>query len=395
MNNTRTSTSSVSDRPDPLFEPVALGALRLHHRIVMAPLTRMRATQPGDIPNGLMARYYRQRTTSGGLIVSEATQISPSGKGYVCTPGIHNTAQVKGWRRITDAVHEGGGLIVLQLWHVGRISHSSLLPGTKLPVSASPVAASGLVSNSEGTLVPFETPRALEIGEIPALIKDYRKGAENARKAGFDGVEIHSANGYLLDQFLQDGTNHRGDIYGGSIPNRARLLLEVVETAISVWGADRVGVRLSPFGTFNDMQDSNPVALFTHVIRELNQRQIAYLHLVEPRADSVEGAAYSAPEVTKLFRSEFKGKLISAGGFAPATAREAVFSGYTDAIAFGRWFISNPDLPDRIARSAPLNPYDRTTFYGGSERGYTDYPALGAPGQSRTAAAPDVRTAPV
>ena len=375
------SVSIANNSVDPLFAPLELGALHLRHRVVMAPLTRMRTTQPGDIPNGLMANYYRQRATPGGLIVSEATQVTPYGKGYPATPGIYKTEQVQGWCRVTDAVHSVGGLMVLQLWHVGRISHSSLLPGGVQPMAPSPVAAAGQATRADGTNVPFETPRALDLDELPHVIEQFRRGAENAKDAGFDGVEIHSANGYLLDQFLQDGTNRRTDAYGGSVANRARLLLEVTEAVGSVWSADRVGVRLSPYGTFNDMHDSNPLPLFTHVIRELSNRRIAYLHLVEPRssdASSPEQAASNAPDAAKLFRSSFAGKLIGAGGFTAESARDAVVAGSADAVAFGRLFISNPDLPARIRQNAQLNPYDRSTFYGGTERGYIDYPMLGS-----------------
>ncbi len=382
MSHQTQSVSFPSNSVDPLFIPVELGALRLSHRVVMAPLTRMRTFQPGDIPSDLMATYYRQRATPGGLIVSEATQVTPYGKGYPATPGIYKTEQVQGWRRITDAVHSVGGLMVLQLWHVGRISHSSLLPGGVQPMAPSPIAAAGQATRADWTNVPFETPRALDLDELPHVIEQFRRGAENAKDAGFDGVEIHSANGYLLDQFLQDGTNRRTDAYGGSVANRARLLLEVTEAAISVWGANRVGVRLSPYGTFNDMHDSDPVPLFTHAIRELSNRRIAYLHLVEPRssdASSSEQAASNAPDAAKVFRSSFAGKLIGAGGFNPDSARDAVVAGTADAVAFGRLFISNPDLPARIRQKAQLNPYDRSTFYGGTEKGYTDYPTLGSP----------------
>lgn len=362
-----------------LFSPLRVGAYELSHRVVMAPLTRMRSQQPGNIPTSLNATYYGQRSTPGGLIIAEATQISPSGQGYPGTPGIHSPEQIAGWRLVTDAVHDKGGLIFLQLWHVGRISHPSHQPNGILPVAPSAIRPEGSTLNASWEMVPFETPRALDISEIPGLIDDYRAAAANALAAGFDGVEIHSANGYLLDQFLQDKTNTRTDAYGGSIPNRVRLLLEVVDAVIGVWGADKVGVRLSPYGTFNDMGDSNPVELFTHAIASLSERGIAYLHLVEPRSSSSGGSDevnHNAPEVANLFKSSFAGTLIAAGGFTGESASQSVMEGKADAIAFGRMFISNPDLPHRLKLGVSLNRYDRATFYGGSEQGYTDYPSL-------------------
>ncbi len=359
-----------------LFDPLALGALTLPNRIIMAPLTRMRAQQPGNIPHQLNAEYYAQRA-SAGLIISEATQISPQGQGYPATPGIHTPEQVSGWRKVTDAAHAAGGRIVLQLWHVGRISHSSFQPGGGMPVAPSAIAPTGKVLTAQWKQAPYETPRALETSELPGLVQDYRNAAENARAAGFDGVEIHSANGYLLDQFLQDGSNRRTDAYGGSIENRARLLLEVTDAVISVWGKDRVGVRLSPYGTFNDMHDSDPVRLFTYVLEQLSRRGIAYAHLIEPRATSAGGSdsvLENAPRTAEIFRTSFTGAFISAGGYSGETAEQAVASGHADAVAFGRLFIANPDLPERLRRHLPLNRYDRSTFYGGTEKGYTDYP---------------------
>lgn len=364
-----------------LFVPLRVGALELSHRVVMAPLTRMRAGQPGNIPVALNATYYGQRATPGGLIIAEATQISPEGQGYPATPGIYSPEQVFGWQLVTDAVHQKGGLIFLQLWHVGRISHSSLQPGGKLPVAPSAIQPAGEAYTAAWQTVPFETPRALETNEIPALIDDYRRAAVNARAAGFDGVEVHSANGYLLDQFLQDRTNHRSDGYGGSIESRTRLLLEVVDAVTEVWGADRVGVRLSPYGTFSDMGDSDPVALFTHVISKLSARRIAYLHLIEPRS-SASGMSdevnQQAVDAGSLFRGAFDGPVIGAGGFSRETAETTLRAGKADAVAFGRLFISNPDLPERFRLDAPLTPYNRATFYGGTEEGYTDYPFAAA-----------------
>lgn len=359
-----------------LFEPLQLGDLTLQNRIIMAPLTRMRAKQPGNIPHALNAEYYAQRATAG-LIISEATQISQQGQGYPATPGIHSLEQVAGWQLVTDAVHQKGGKIFLQLWHVGRISHSSFQPGGALPVAPSAIKPAGKVISAERKQVEYETPRALEINEIKAIIDDYRKACENAQQAGFDGVEVHGANGYLLDQFLQDGANQRTDSYGGSIANRARLLLEVVEAAVSVWGKERVGVRLSPYSLLNYMSDSDPIALFSYVMEELDARQIAYVHMIEPRASTAGGSdavAANVPCTCELFRQKFSRVFISAGGYTPDTAKQAVDSGLVDAVAFGRLYIANPDLPERIKVNAALNKYNRATFYGGAEKGYTDYP---------------------
>lgn len=362
-----------------LFDPLDVGDLTLNNRVILAPLTRMRSRQPGNIPWDLNAEYYAQRA-SAGLIISEATQIAPLGQGYPGTPGIHTDEQVAGWRHVTDAVHRAGGLMFLQLWHVGRISHSSFHPDEGLPVAPSAVKPSGEVLIADWTMAPYETPRALETDEIPGVIAQYAAAAQRAKEAGFDGVEVHGANGYLLDQFLQDGSSRRSDAYGGSIENRARLLLEVVDAVVGVWSRERVGVRLSPYGTFNDMHDSDPVALFTHVLERLSDRGIAYVHMIEPRATSAGGGdaiLEAAPCTSELFRPLFDGVFISAGGYDREGALEAVASGRADAIAFGRAFIANPDLPERLRQNAPLNPYDRSTFYGGDARGYTDYPAMG------------------
>lgn len=361
-----------------LFDSLSVGDITLPNRVVMAPLTRMRSKQPGNIPGELNAQYYAQRA-SAGLIISEATQISQQGQGYPATPGIYSEEQVAGWKLVTDAVHKEGGRIFLQLWHVGRISHRSHQPGEALPVAPSAIKPSGGTFSAQWKPVEFETPRALETSEVKEIIQQYRVAAQNAKAAGFDGVEVHGANGYLLDQFLQDGSNQRTDEYGGSIENRARFLLAVVDEAIAVWGKGRVGVRLSPYGTFNDMKDSNPVALFTHVLGQLDNRGIAYAHIIEPRSSNAggqDGNIQDAPHAAELFRQAFTGVLISAGGYDRQDALRAVESGVADAVAFGRLFISNPDLPERLQKDAELNKYNRATFYGGAEKGYTDYPRL-------------------
>ncbi|MDX1975224.1 MAG: alkene reductase [Rickettsiales bacterium] len=361
-----------------LFDTLTLGDITLSNRIIMAPLTRMRSKQPGNIPHALNAEYYAQRA-SAGLIVSEATQISQQGQGYPATPGIHSPEQIEGWKLVTEAVHEQRGKIFLQLWHVGRISHSSHQPNDGLPVAPSAIKPTGKVFTADWKQVDYETPRALETLEIAGIVADYKKASENAKAAGFDGVEVHGANGYLLDQFLQDGSNKRTDNYGGSIENRTRLLLEVVDAVVAVWGKGRVGVRLSPYGTFNDMDDSDPIALFNYVLDQLSKRGIAYVHMIEPRATSAGGSdavAQSAPSTSQIFRKSFKGAFISAGGYDAENAKQAVESGEVDAVAFGRHFIANPDLPERIKTLATLNKYNRATFYGGAEKGYTDYPFL-------------------
>jgi N-ethylmaleimide reductase len=358
-----------------LFDPIQLGDLTLANRIFMAPLTRMRSLQPGNVPYALNAEYYAQRA-SAGLIISEATQISQQGQGYPGTPGIHSDEQLAGWRQVVDVIQAKGGKIFLQLWHVGRISHSSHQPEGKPPVAPSAIKPTGKVMTASWKQADYEVPHALEIAEIQAILNDYRHACLQAKSAGFDGVEVHGANGYLLDQFLQDGTNHRTDEYGGSIANRARFLLEVVTIANEIWGSGRVGVRLSPYGTFNDMSDSDPVALFSYVLEQLSALKIAYIHMIEPRATSAGGSDAvnaQAPSSSQLFRRKFSGTFISAGGYNPELARAAVGSGEVDAVAFGRFFISNPDLVERIRLGKDLSPYNRATFYGGAEKGYTDY----------------------
>ena len=346
-----------------LFDPIQIGALRLPNRIIMAPLTRSRASAQ-RIPNALMAEYYSQRATAG-MIISEATSVTAMGVGYADTPGIWSQAQVEGWKLVTQAVHESGGRILLQLWHVGRISDPMFLGGA-LPEAPSAIPAAGPVSLVR-PLKSFVTPRALELDEIPGIVKAYRGGAENAQVAGFDGVEIHGANGYLLDQFLHDKSNHRTDIYGGSIENRARLLLEVTDAAISVWGAGRVGVHLAPRGDMHDMGDSEPVALFEFVARELGSRRIAFICARESL-----GANRLGPELKKAFG----GVLIANERFDLETAEQALAAQEADAIAFGVLFIANPDLPRRLELNAPLNQADASTFYAGGSKGYTDYPIL-------------------
>ncbi len=375
-----------------LFTQLHVGTSELAHRVVMAPLTRMRAEQPGNVPGSLSATYYGQRASRGGLIITEATQVSPEGQGYPATPGIHSLEQTAGWRRVTDAVHAKGGLIFLQLWHVGRISHRSHQPNGAQPIAPSPVRPEGMAFTASREMAPFETPREIGISEIPSVIDPYRNGARNAMMAGFDGVELHAANGYLPDQFLRDGTNRRTDRYGGSFDNRARFLFETLEAISGVFGTDRVGVRLSPFGTFNDMSDSDPAGLFSYVIRRLGTMRLAYLHLIEARADEAEEVkpGWSMPGVAPtaaLFRTLYPGVLIGAGGFTPDTATAAIDGGIVDAVAFGRSFISNPDLPRRLELNAPLNPYDRTTFYSPGAEGYIDYPALADESADESAAA--------
>lgn len=347
-----------------LLEPLRVGALQLRNRVIMAPLTRSR-TAADRVPNDLMRDYYVQRA-SAGLILTEATAVTPMGVGYADTPGIWSDEQVQGWSRITRAVHEAGGRIVLQLWHVGRISDPIFLDGA-LPVAPSAIAAKGHVSLVRPKR-DYVTPRALDRSEIPGVIEAYRKGAENAQRAGFDGVQLHGANGYLLDQFLQDGSNSRDDDYGGPIEYRARLMLEATDAAIGVWGADRVGMHLAPRSDSHDMGDSDPAATFGYVARELGKRGIAFLCARE----SVDGATRLGPQL----KAAFGGVYIANEGFTRETAQQVLDAGEADAVAFGRDFIANPDLPRRFAEHAALNPWDTSTFYVGGERGYTDYPSL-------------------
>jgi len=350
-----------------LFDPLTVGALHLPNRIVMSPLTRSRATPDTRVPVPLMAEYYAQRATAG-LIISEATSVDPMGVGYAATPGIWSDEQTEGWKPVTKAVHDAGGRIFLQLWHVGRISEPSFLGG-KPPVSASAVAAKGDVSLLRPKR-PFPVPRALETDEIPGVIAAYRKGAENAKAAGFDGVELHGANGYLLDQFLQDSTNRRADAYGGTREKRARLMLEATDAVIEVWGADRVGMHLAPRADSHDMGDSDRLATFTYVARELGKRRIAFICAREARKEDSIG-----PQV----KAALGGVYIVNEGFTKETAEQALADGIADAVAFGKLIIANPDLVARFKTNAPLNDWDMPTFYSGGAKGYTDYPALGRP----------------
>ena len=350
---------------DPLYTPLQAGALLLPNRLVMAPLTRCRASA-GRVPNALMAEYYAQRSAFG-LILSEATAVSPQGVGYPNTPGIWSAAQIAGWQLVTAAVHQAGGRILMQLWHVGRISDPFYLDGA-LPVAPSAIAAAGHVSLLRPTK-DFVTPRALATAEIAGIVEDYRRGAENARAAGFDGVEIHAANGYLIDQFLQDSTNHRSDAYGGTLENRARFLLEVTDAVVSVWGAERVGVHLAPRGDAHDMGDSNLSGVFHHAASELGKRHLAFLCARESHAQ---------PALGPSLKQAFGGVFIANENFTADSAREALRSGTADAVAFGKAAIANPDLVARLRCGAPLNPPDPATFYGDGPAGYTDYPFLTA-----------------
>jgi N-ethylmaleimide reductase len=363
-----------------LFSRLKIGPYQLTHRLVMAPLTRMRAARPSLAPRPLNADYYAQRATQGGLIIAEASPVTATGFGNPGVPGIYSDDQVNGWREVVDAVHAEGGFIFLQLWHVGRVSHSSFQPGGALPVAPSAVAISTeyKAMTADGKAVAYETPRALETSEIPEIVAAFRQAAINAKAAGFDGVEVHGANGYLIEQFLQSRNNLRTDQYGGSVENRVRFLMEVMRAVIDVWGADRVGVRLSPYGVANDSGEPDPMPLYTHAIRSLNPLGLAYLHFIEPRSSGAGRAEVNwqnVPSAMVLFRPIWKGVLISAGGFTGEAADAAIAAGHADAIAFGRIFISNPDLPRRLQHGYPLTPYNRATFYGGEDKGYTDYPA--------------------
>ncbi|MEY2619867.1 MAG: hypothetical protein RL522_2869 [Pseudomonadota bacterium] len=363
-----------------LFDPAQAGDLQLPNRVVMAPLTRNRA--PGAQPNALMARYYAQRA-SAGLLITEATPISHQGQGYADVPGLYTEAQAAGWRQVTDAVHAQGGRIVVQLWHVGRISHTSLQPGGGAPVAPSAIAAQAktyLIEEGKGQFVQVSTPRALDITELPGLIEDYRRAARAARgPAGFDGVEVHSANGYLLDQFLKRGANQRTDAYGGSIENRARLLLEVMQAIVAEIGGGRTGIRLSPVTTSNGIHDPDPQPLFEYVVRALAPLGLAYVHVVEGAtggAREVEDRPFDYEALRRAYRDAGgRGAWMVNNGYDGTLAGQAL-SGGADLVAFGRRFIANPDLVERLRQGAPLNPPDVTTFYGGGEKGYTDYPTL-------------------
>ena len=346
-----------------LFDPVELGELTLPNRVVMSPLTRCRAGKD-RVPNALMAEYYTQRA-SAGLIISEATSVTPMGVGYPDTPGIWSDQQVEGWKQVTRAVHDGGGRILLQLWHVGRISDPMYLEGEQ-PVAPSAIAPAGHVSLARPKK-EYVVPRALEPEEIPAIVEAYRRGAENAQRAGFDGIEVHGANGYLLDQFLQTATNQRSDDYGGSLENRARLLLDVTDAAVSVWGPGRVGVHLAPRCDAHDMGDDNPAATFGYVAEELGKRRIAFIFTREH---------FNAPVLTPALKKAFKGSLVANEMFTRQSADQLIKDGIADAVAFGKAYIANPDLVERFRKDAPLNKLDTATMYGGGAKGYTDYPSL-------------------
>ena len=352
-----------------LFSPVKLGSIAMSNRMVMAPLTRNRSSMEG-VPQDINVTYYEQRATAG-LIITEATPISAMGHGYPLLPGIYTDAQVDGWKKVTDAVHAKGGKIVIQLWHVGRISHPTLLNGAT-PVAPSAVKPAGKAFTFNG-LVDYVEPRALDASEFPGIVADYVQASKNAIKAGFDGVEIHSANGYLLDQFLRDGSNKRGDIYGGSIENRARFLMEVTKAVVDAIGSDKVGLRLSPVNPFNDMKDSNPQAVFNYVTEQLNQFNLAYLHVVE---GGIHGGgvadAFDFDAMRKLCKSPYIANL----SYDKARGNAAIASGHADAVAYGVPFIANPDLVERFRQDASLNEADSKSFYGGTEKGYTDYPTL-------------------
>ena len=354
-----------------LFSPAQLGAISLKNRIVMAPLTRSRTPKENGVPQPMNVIYYQQRATSG-LIVTEATPISAMGHGYPFLPGIYTDEQVAGWKKVVDAVHAKGGKMVLQLWHVGRISHPSLLPNHVLPVAPSAIKPAGQLYTYDG-MVDFVEPRALEASELPALVADYAHATQCALDAGFDGVEIHSANGYLLDQFLRDSTNKRTDNYGGSFENRTRLLIDVIKAVVAVAGSDKVGIRLSPVNPFNDISDSNPQALFNYVVTELNQFNLAYLHVIEGDVGG-KAQAFDFVALRKLFKNAYMANL----GYDKARGNAAIASGHADVIAYGVPFIANPDLVERYRTDAPLNEANPALFYGGDDKGYTDYPFLKA-----------------
>jgi N-ethylmaleimide reductase len=357
--------------PTKLFEPFKLGPITLPNRLVMAPLTRNRAVPPGMVPSPLAIDYYGQRA-SAGLLVTEASQISQQGQGYQDTPGIYSPEQVAAWRKVTDRVHERGGHIFIQLWHVGRISHTTLQAGGAAPVAPSAIRAKGKTFVN-GTFADVSEPRALELSEIPGIIEAFRRAAANAREAGFDGVEIHGANGYLLDQFAKDGANKRTDAYGGSIENRAKLMLEVSKAVVGEIGAERTGIRISPVTPSNDIADSNPQPLFDYIVDRLNALKLVYIHVIE---GATGGPRDIAPFDYASLRKRFSGAYVANNGYDLALATKVLADGAADLIAFGKPFISNPDLVERLKRGAPLNEWDKNTFYGGGAKGYTDYPTL-------------------
>ncbi|MCP3143583.1 alkene reductase [Pyxidicoccus xibeiensis] len=355
-----------------LLSPFRLGRLELKNRMVMAPMTRSRAVGDGNVPNPLAAPYYAQRA-SAGLLITEATQVSPQGVGYIRTPGMHSPEQVAGWRKVTEAVHAAGGILFAQLWHVGRVSHPDFHDG-RLPVAPSAIGYEGEVFTFQGKK-RVVTPRALETEELPGVVEQFRRAAENAREAGFDGVELHGSNGYLLDQFLRDGSNQRTDAYGGSIENRARFPLEMARAVVGVWGSERVGYRLAPQSfPYAGVTDSTPAETFTHMARELSRLGLGYLHVTE----AVSGKDVPSPEqrISPLLRKAFQGAFIVNGGYDARTGEEAIALGEADLVAYGVPFLANPDLPERFRHEAALNPVDASTFFTGEEKGYTDYPTL-------------------
>ena len=352
-----------------LFSPISLDGLTLPNRVIMAPLTRNRAAMPGNVPQPMNAIYYAQRA-GAGLIISEATQVSAEGIGYPATPGIHSEEQIQGWRAVTDAVHARGGHIFVQLWYCGRISHPDLLPDNQQPVSASAIKPAGEAVTLEG-MKPFVEPRALRTEELPGIVEQYRHAARSAHTAGFDGVEIHAANGYLLDQFLRDGTNQRTDNYGGTLENRSRLLLEVLAAVLETWQPAQVGVRISPENSFNDIQDSDPQATFDFIAQALSGRGLAYLHVVEGDMMTGDGALNY-----RQLRDHFDGYYMANNGYDKARGQQAITTGAADMVSFGKPFLANPDLVERFRTDAALNAADEQTFYGGDETGYTDYPTI-------------------
>ncbi|MFT4059445.1 MAG: alkene reductase [Legionella sp.] len=363
----------MDDHSSILFTPFELGGRTLKNRIAMAPLTRNRALHGGDVPQKLNAEYYAQRA-SAGLIISEATQISPTAKGYAWTPGIYSSEQVEGWKLVTNAVHAKGGTIYAQLWHVGRISHPSLQPERALPVAPSALIPEGQKTYIEtGVFTAIGMPRALKLEEIPLIVEDYRKAAKNAISAGFDGVEVHAANGYLIQQFLSDGANYRTDQYGGSVSNRLRFALEVMEAVTAEIGGYRTGIRLSPIGAMNGISETSPNDIYFSLVRELSLLNLAYIHVIE---GATQGPRDFNGFDFHALRKEFQGAWMVNNNYTRELAIEAIASGYADLVAFGRSFIANPDLVTRFKLNAPLNAFDRSTFYGGNEKGYTDYPTL-------------------
>ncbi|MBI5341563.1 MAG: alkene reductase [Mycolicibacterium rufum] len=371
-----------------LFTPVTLGRYTLDHRVVLAPTTRLRSEQPSDTPSDMMATFYSQRATRGGLLIAEATGIARSARSNLGAPGIYTDEHVVGWRKVTDAVHAKGGRIFLQLFHPGRQAHSSLIDGLD-PVAPSVVTTAELITVTEDGWVQASPHRALDIDEIPGIVEDYHAAAQRAVAAGFDGVEVHGANGYLIDEFLQDGSNKRTDAYGGPVENRARFLFEVLDAVIGVWSADRVGLRISPSGTYGDMSDSDPQHTFGYVAERADPLGLAYLHIIEPRVRGNDTLVAEADPVASAdLRKRYGGTIIAAGGFNGEGAEAIVGSGAADLVAFGRLFTSNPDLPRRLRLGYPLTHYDRSTFWGGTEQGYTDFPDYAEPQADASARLP-------